>query len=138
MNFIYSERFWTPIIGIYSASFFCGREKPYPQTKFRPPAILFKIVWPILCIFIGISWYNSISQKYLDIIHGIITFLLIIWIIFFRCNNNKIFGWYIIAITISAVILAISIHKDIISKTLLTLLLAWLLIAFQLNYDIIT
>ena len=137
-NNIYNYRLYTPILTGYALSMFCKIPKNsgsnLPQ---RPPAFVFKIVWPILYILLGLVWSKSYTQKYLDMIFAFITFLLCLWIFVYNCKNNKKYGIYIIAYTIASVICSMTLNNNNISKILLIPLLAWLIIAYQLNWDII-
>jgi tryptophan-rich sensory protein len=137
-NNINNYRLYIPALTGYILSMFCGIPKDsgsnLPQ---RPPAFVFKIVWPILYILLGLVWSKSYTQKYLDLIFTLITFLLCLWIFVFSCQNNKKNGIYIIAITIATVICSMTLNNDNISKILLIPLLSWLLIAYQLNWDIL-
>lgn len=131
-------RLWLPMITGFGMSGICKMKKNegsnIPQ---RPPAYVFGIVWPILYLLLGYSWMNSINQSELDIMHGICTLLLTLWLVLFSCYENKKMGIYIIASTIAVVITCISLHQNNINKILLTPLLAWLIVAFQLNWALL-
>lgn len=131
-------RLWTPLLTGFGVSAICGiakdTGKELPQ---RPPAIVFKIIWPILYMLLGYSWKQATSQIQLELLHGICTFLLVSWIVLFSCQNNKKMGIYIIACTIAVVVCCMSLHTDRLSVISLTPLLAWLMVAFQLNWHII-
>ena len=70
----------------------------YPATNtigsnvsFRPPGVVFAIVWPILLTLLGISWFQRINMnKFINSIYSTLTILLAIWFILY--DNNKWFG----------------------------------------------
>ena len=130
-------RLYAPLILGFILSFFCKIEKiEGKQLKQRPPSYVFGIIWPILYIVLGYSWSKSL-KKDVDILHGVCTFLLSLWIVIYSCLKMKKIGIYIIASTISTVIAIISLHNHRLSKILLIPLLAWLIVAFQLNWNIV-
>ena len=138
MDTIKNWRFWLPILSGYSISMLCGvSDDDGKILSQRPPSIVFKIVWPILYILLGLSWVNAASQLEVDLMHGLCTFLLALWLIIFSCMGNKKLGIYIIACTISVVICCMCLHNHKMSKIILSPLLAWLLVAYQLNWHII-
>lgn len=130
-------RLWIPLISGFGLSSLCpvsGGER-LPQT---PPKFLFPIVWTILYILIGISWEKARKKKISDIMHAILVLLLVLWIVIFSCCKNKIYGWYLLACIIAITISCMILHDDDMSLLLLTPLLAWILIAYNLNYHSIT
>lgn len=131
-----SYRLLAPIISGMCMSLLCpvsGGEK-LPQT---PPKYIFPIVWTILYILLGISWENTKHGSYADYIYHVLVLLLILWIVVYSCKSNKIRGFYILACLKAVCICCIVLHHDDFSKILLTPLLAWLFIAYSLNYHII-
>ena len=132
-------RLWLPMISGFGISGLCKMKKNEGvQLPQRPPAYVFGIVWPILYLLLGYSWINSVNQIELDMMHGICTLLLTLWLVFFSCMNNKKMGIYIIASSIATVVCCMSLHNHTLSKIALTPLLAWLLVAFLLNWNIVT
>lgn len=124
-----------PFISGFGMSFLCPVSgKRLPQT---PPKFVFPIVWSILYILIGVSWQRANVKKSSDIMHGVLVMLLVSWIVFYSCNNRKTIGLYILACIAAVTTCCIALHNDDISKILLTPLLAWILIAYSLNYNII-
>ena len=130
-------KLWAPMISGFCLSALCNFSKndglELPQ---RPPSVVFKIVWPILYILLGLSWTNS-KSTITDLMHYICTFLLALWIFVYNCKNMKKMGIYIIACTIATVISLISLHENKISKVFLLPLLAWLQVAYLLNWNIV-
>lgn len=119
-----------PLISGYSVSSICGPSKKSGAiVKFRPPAWVFGIVWPILYLLLGLAWVKS---KEYTLYFVVLIILLNLWLIVYACQNNKIGGIYIIFLSILALLyLFASVHKT--SKYLLAPLLVWLLFAAFLN-----
>jgi len=130
-------RIFVPLLSGYGINMLCPMTEKQDVLKQQPPKIVFQIVWPILYILLGFSWKRSISSIELDILHGFCTFLLALWIVVFSCMKNKKLGIFIIALTLATIICCMSMHSNNISKLLLIPLLAWLLVAFQLNWNIV-
>ena len=100
----------------------------------RPPPIVFSVVWPILYIMLGVSWYYSRKIKTLlsDIFYGTLVFLLSLWIIIYSCENNKLGGVYILILSIVFSLLSYTVG-DLTSQLLIVPLIGWLLFATILN-----
>ena len=70
----------------------------YPVTEeignnvtFRPPGYVFAIVWPILLLLLGISWFVRRKIGYfINSVYILLIVLLSIWFILY--DNNKYFG----------------------------------------------
>jgi benzodiazapine receptor len=100
----------------------------------RPHPIVFGIVWPILYILMGIAWIklrkdNGISN---DILFGIITLLLCLWIVIYYYNKKG--GLYVILLCYLAVLLAIIHNSKNKNSLLIVPLLVWLIFATMLNF----
>ena len=119
-----------PLITGYSVSAFCSPgKKSGANIKFRPPAWLFGIVWPILYILIGLAWVNSKEQI---LYFSALIFLLCLWSVVYSCQNNKKGGIYIIFLSLLCLLfLYTNVNK--LSKNLLSPLIVWLLFAGLLN-----
>lgn len=122
--------------------FFCPLGKDTGKDiKIRPPALVFSIVWPILYILLGISFWLSImnvNENQIIYISRIICFLLLfillaLWIVFYSCMDNKFLGVYIIYLSILFCLIIYTLCDDIISKLCIIPLFVWLLIAVNLN-----
>ena len=109
---------------IYPVNSNTGKEIP-----FRPPAWVFSVVWPILLILIGYSWY---LRPNLSLYYVILIILLSIWTILF--SINKIFG--LIDIIIILLLTLFLINKKFKKKSSYSLipLILWLSFASILNY----
>lgn len=103
------------------------------KIPFRPPPYVFALVWPILLLLLGFSWYQSLSQGYL--INGgyiLLIVFLSIWSTMYRFQ--KILGLF--NIIISWLVTSYLILSRISSSPswLLVPLNLWLIFAAVLNY----
>ncbi len=131
-------RLWTPIISGSVLSILCPTTAGQgAQLKQRPPAYVFGIVWPILYILTGYSWKTSRDERETDMMHGVLTFLLCLWIITFSCMGRKKFGLYVLSLVVATVVCCMCLHSNKWSKIALTPLLAWTMFAMHLNYHIL-
>lgn len=136
MNYKYIYIF-IPIICIYfTAHFFPIKNYSQKKIKFQPPAYIFPIVWPILLLLIGTSWFINYKQTNYYII---LTALLSSWMIIY--TYSKLFAFINIIITILFVSYIIYkpqknyLKKNKISLLLLIPLFLWLKFAAYLNYN---
>lgn len=124
-----------PSILGYGTAMFCGVQSSSGiVVPIRPPPVVFSIVWPILYIMLGVSWYYSRKIKTLlsDIFYGTLVFLLSLWIIIYSCENNKLGGVYILILSIVFSLLSYTVG-DLTSQLLIVPLIGWLLFATILN-----
>lgn len=125
-----------PIVSGYATSAMCGGVSSNAAIELpqRPPAIVFKIIWPVLYILLGISWETTKGRLLIDILHAVSTCFLILWLVMYSCLSNTKSGPYIIAAALSSVMVCMILSKQVVSVLALAPLLAWLLIAFHLNW----
>ena len=86
----------------YGSSMICNVQKTAGSTvSFRPPPFVFAIVWPILYILLGLSWYycRKINKKLTDIFYLLLNLSLSLWIFVYSCQNNKKYGIYVLLIS---------------------------------------
>lgn len=134
----YSQYFllFIPLISVYIPTV------AYPVTNeigsevpFRPPGYVFAIVWPILLILLGISWFKKRKLGWIiNILYTLLTVLLSIWFIIY--DNNKIAG--LVDILISLVLtIGLCLYKfkefKILENLTLIPLILWLCFASILN-----
>jgi tryptophan-rich sensory protein len=119
-----------PLISVNSVAYF------YPISKdsgkevwFRPPPYVFMIVWPILLLLIGYSWY---IRPTLVFYYTILTLLLSTWSIVW--NNSKFYAFINIITTLLFTLFLILYKYVRKSSILLVPLLLWLSFASVLNY----
>jgi tryptophan-rich sensory protein len=119
-----------PMLSVYIVSYY------YPVTKqagkdiwFRPPPYVFGIVWPILLLLIGFSWY---LRPNLSFYYTILTILLSTWSIFW--TYSKIYSLINIIITAFFTLYLIFKKYSKKSSVLLIPLFLWLSFASLLNF----
>lgn len=109
--------------------------------KARPPGIVFGIVWPILYIMVGLSWYYAKTEytSAISIMFMINLMLNYLWVYLYSCRCNKLYAlWDIVLMIVSTLGLIIYLTKvNIVSSMLLIPYFGWLLFASMLNYSIV-
>lgn len=129
---------FVPIVTGFMASYFCtiGR-KAGSTVPWRPPAIVFSIVWPILYTMIGIAWYLTLSQKPLNTLVNyafiINTILGVLWIITYGCGNLRAFPLLIIIGMIASALFIVIKSNNKTVKMLLVPYILWLIFATSLS-----
>lgn len=114
----------------------------YPVTNaigsnvpFRPPGYVFAIVWPILLILLGISWFIvRAGGKLVNSVYTVLVILLGIWFILY--DNNKYIGLADIIVSLLLTLyLSFNNYKKFNKYSSITLipLIIWLLFASVLN-----
>jgi len=129
-----------PLIAGYLTSFLCPMSKKAgSKISFRPPAYIFGIVWPILYILVGFSWYYSFNRN-TNILFIINTVLCCLWLVFYSCMGNKIYAlWNLFLLQLCNLyiifyLLQIKQYKSI---YLLLPYMMWIIFAILLNiFDI--
>lgn len=138
MNLVFKNYFniltlFLPILFVYIPSIFFPINNAGSNIPFRPPPITLAIVWPILLILVGISWYNRTN---LTMYYLFLSILLGAWTIFY--NYSKISSFIEILITLFLTIFLIIYKFENLSSILLIPLALWLSFASLLNgYDIL-
>jgi|UniRef100_A0A6C0CC61 benzodiazapine receptor len=119
-----------PFVSVNSVAYF------YPISKdsgeklwFRPPPYVFMIVWPILLLLIGYSWY---LRPKLVFFYAILTLLLSSWSMVW--NNSKFYAFINIICTLLFTLFLILYKYVKKSSILLVPLLLWLSFASVINY----
>ena len=133
-------RAWLPIASGFGLSMICKMDAEEGETLVqRPPAFVFSYVWTILYLLLGYSWSSAANTKQLklDQMHALCVFLLALWIRVYSCQKDKVTGIYIIAGTIATVVSCMCLDSYNTSSVVLVPLLAWLLVAFQLNWHVV-
>ena len=124
-----------PSILGYGTSMLCNVQKDAGSTvNFRPPPIAFSIVWPILYILLGFSWFYSrkVNRELSDIFYTLLNLVLISWIIVYSCQNNKKYGIYVLILSFIFAMCCYTLG-DIKSKLMIVPLLGWIMFATLLN-----
>lgn len=125
-----------PGLSGYLTSMFCNVSKTSgAEVSFRPPAFVFGIVWAILYLLFGFSWYCSRKEKdkmLVDIFFSMLVIILNLWIYVYSCKNNKKDAIYILVLSIVFSLLCYTVG-NFISKLLIVPLIVWLLFATLIN-----
>ena len=126
-----------PIILGYSTQLICKLDKNTGSAvKFRPPSIVFSIVWPILYILLGISWMISMNNTKMlwltMMLYIVLNLMLYSWVIVY-CKFKSKKGAVWVLVSSIALSLACFTQGNNISKLLLTPLIAWLIFALHMN-----
>ncbi len=98
------------------------------NVKIRPPPWVFKIMWPILYILIGISWFlnKNISTNFI-----ILILLLSSWSVIYNCVKIKELALFIIILSIISSI--VTYNNIEVRKYLMLPLIIWLSFALLLS-----
>ena len=96
---------------------------------FRPPPYVFAIVWPVLLLLIGYSWYLRPKLSYY---YAFLTLLLSTWSIFWA--YSKLYSLFNIIITLFFTLYLIFLKYSKKSSYLLIPLFLWLSFATLLNF----
>jgi translocator protein len=122
------------LLGFISAMFCNVKKDSGVNVSFRPPAIVFSIVWPILYVLLGLSWFYSRKDNRMlsDIFYILLTLSLCLWIFVYSCKNDKKAGVYVIVISIIFALLSYTV-APLNSKLMITPLIGWLFFATLLN-----
>jgi tryptophan-rich sensory protein len=119
-----------PLIAVNGMAFL------YPISKdsgeklwFRPPPYVFAIVWPILLLLLGYSWY---LRPKLVFFYAYLTILLSTWAMLW--DYNKFYAFINIISTLISTLILIYYKFSKLSSILLVPLLLWLSFASVLNY----
>lgn len=138
MNLLDILRLTSPIItGFMTNLIFKIDRDTANKVKARPPSWAFGVVWSLLYILVGISWYRIKNNQLSNILYISLLFLLCLWIAVYK--YNKRYALYIIALCgLNTILLIISNYStDPISSMLLAPLLVWLNFAQSLNYSVV-
>jgi tryptophan-rich sensory protein len=128
-----------------TTSFFCrpnANNTMNSTGKVKIPSNIFIIIWPILYLLIGISWYlsnkklnnsNNTVNSTSNLLFWILNIFLCLWLIVYGCMNNKNLAFLILILCLMMSILCYTYVKKQI-KFLLVPLIVWLIVALQISY----
>lgn len=119
-----------PLIAVNGMAFLYPISKDSGQKLwFRPPPYVFAIVWPILLLLLGYSWY---LRPKLVFFYAYLTILLSTWAMLW--DYNKFYAFINIISTLISTLILILYKYRTLSSILLVPLLLWLSFASVLNY----
>jgi tryptophan-rich sensory protein len=128
-----------PLVSGFAVGGLCPMKDSGANIPARPPSWVFGAVWPVLYLIIGYAWVtmSKSKSKIIDPLFGAITVFLTLWVWMYSCAKKKRLALYVLVILIGLGIAAIKLCKDEIICIGLSLYVAWLLFAMQLNYTIV-
>ena len=119
-----------PLIAVNGIAFLYPISKDSGQKLwFMPPPYVFAIVWPILLLLLGYSWY---LRPKLVFFYAYLTILLSTWAMLW--DYNKFYAFINIISTLISTLILILYKYRTLSSILLVPLLLWLSFASVLNY----
>lgn len=122
-----------PIITGFAASFLCPMKDAGSDVVFRPDSWVFSVVWPILYLLLGVSWIiASRKNKLNSFVYGLLTLLLVCWIIVYSCNEDKKNAVFVLLASLMAALSCFAIGNKT-SKILISPLIGWLIFATIMN-----
>ena len=135
----YSYIVLTLILGI-STSLFCIPNKKQNTTNNKLPSQLFIIIWPILYILIGMSWFLSRKDYYTNfsgsnILFWILNIFLCLWLIIYACLNLKQVAFYILIMCLLLAFLCYTSLNSKLQKYLISPLIVWLIVAIIISFN---
>jgi tryptophan-rich sensory protein len=118
----------------YTSALFCGVNKDSGKmVKFRPPAIVFSIVWPILYLLLGISWFLARKQLIVDIMYLSLNLILCLWLYVYSCRKDKKNAIYVIVLSMVFALFCYTVCEDVLGKLAIVPLIGWLFLATLIN-----
>lgn len=120
----------------YGTAMICGINKDSGTiVPIRPSPVVFSIVWPVLYLMLGFSWFYARKNNNVisDLFYSILVFLLSLWIIVYSCKKNKKLAIYVLLFSIIIGIFVYMSSLNFKSKLLIAPLIAWLIFALILN-----
>ena len=124
-----------PAIISYAVIAKCPMKKS-DKTGVKIDPIVFKIVWPILFLCLGVAWYKTLKVKSNKLIrNGLFTLVSVgfgLWLYFYNCKNNKQVSM-IILVSILASLMALRSLSPPEASVLLSPVSAWIVFAIVLS-----
>jgi len=105
----------------------------------RPPGYVFGIVWFILYILMGYTWFNY-TGGYDNLVNiGFIVLIILLnsWVIIYNCfdkNKNSLYS-ILLSILVSIILIMVLYDDSITNSLLLVPLIVWLFFALMLNFQ---
>ncbi len=65
---------------------FCGDLTSTPTVAFQPPSWVFGVVWPILYVTMGISWFQNKKQSHM---YASVLALCCLWLVTYSCLKAR-------------------------------------------------
>ena len=100
---------------------------------FRPPAVVFSIVWPTLFLLMGTAWYLSRADSIIvHVGNSLLLFSMMAWLVVYACRGKKTQALYVL---LSSVLFAVGVLclYPAPRNLLVVPLVVWLLFATLMN-----
>lgn len=136
MNLDYIYIFLPITLGLITAGF-CSPKSSNQlsnNVNIKIPNELFMIIWPVLYILIGFSWYLSKNDNMSNLLYLILNILLCSWLIIYSCFNNKNLAFYILLLCLLFSIICYTSSNNKIAKMFMCPLIVWLIVATIISY----
>lgn len=133
-------KIFSPIVTSYLVSSQCPMQKSAGiDVVGRPPGYVFGIVWPILYLLMGYSWFNysGTYSNFVNIGFVILIILLNSWVVLYGCydkNSNSLYS-ILLGILVTIVLIILMCKESINSSLSLVPLTVWLFFALLLNFQ---
>lgn len=125
--------FFSPMIASYAVMSQCNIDKKAGSVvKFRPPAWVFGVVWPMLFLCLGYSFVLTSRTKEFVYFYPALILSLALWSYVYVCKEDKKGGAWVILVSIICAFLCYTIASGV-GKLLLCPLIGWLLFALLMN-----
>jgi translocator protein len=124
------------IMGYVSASFCRVNKDSGKIVKFRPPPVVFSVIWPILYLLLGISWFLARKQpnsNLVDIMYLMINIILCLWLYVYSCKGDKKNAVYVIVLSMIFAMFCYTVCEDVFGKLAIVPLIGWLYLATLIN-----
>ena len=132
----YLPIFIPSIMGYASASF-CGITKDSGKiVKFRPAPVVFSIIWPILYLLLGISWFlanEKSNSNLVNVMYLMLNLILCLWLYVYSCKRDKKNAVYVIVLSMIFAMCCYTVCENVLGKLAIVPLLGWLFLATLLN-----
>lgn len=130
-----------PLITGYVTSLACKMSSRSGQSvAFRPPSVVFGIVWPILYIMMGVAWCFSAQKTkqgtdniLVHIFNAFLVTALVTWMIVYACGKNKQAAVFVLLISVLLALAVYTVAPSLMTKLLVLPLVAWLGFATLMN-----
>jgi tryptophan-rich sensory protein len=129
-----------PSIMGYTSAAFCGVSKDSGKiVKFRPAPVVFSVVWSILYLLLGISWFlareNSKIENVdlVDVMYLALNIILCLWLYVYSCLADKKNAIYVIVISMVFTMFCYTVCENVLGKLAIVPLIGWLYLATLIN-----
>ena len=112
----------------YGATALCpvGRNNSGSEIPFRPPAVVFGVVWPVLYAMLGWSAYLAVGRPAALAVHAALVAMLTAWIPLTSCYGRIKEGVWLLLASVLACLYAVALDDTRRTALLLLPLVTWL------------